>query len=109
MISPDTRGSSLYLRMSTRRPAAAYRNTRFTASTDIACRPRTTRSVIDPSHTGTRRAVLARRPSTAGSTAPVANAPVEVGVILMAAARTAAGLCAARRPTSGRRCRRGRW
>ena len=49
---------------------------------------RPTKSVIDPSGTGTRRAVPSRRPCMASSTNPVARAaPVEAGMMLMAAPR----------------------
>ena len=46
------------------------------------------KSVIEPSGTGTRRAVPSRRPFIDGSTRPVARAaPVEAGTMLTAAAR----------------------
>ena len=56
-----------------------------------------TRSVIDPSGTGTRSESPSRRPSTSGSTSPVARAaPVVVGTMLIAAPRDRRGsLCRA--------------
>ena len=54
------------------------------SSAVAATRRLTTRSVTDPSGTGTRKANPSRRPSTEGITRPVARAaPVVVGTMLI--------------------------
>ena len=69
-----------------------------------------TRSVTDPSGTGTRIAMPSSLPFRCGSTRPVAfAAPVEVGMMFTPPPGRAAGPCAAGRGCSGRWCRRARW
>src|SRR3954467_11893740 len=88
-MSEETMGSAEYSRTLASGPdEAASRKAALTSST-VTSLPRTpTKSVIEPSGTGTRRAVPSSLPSMDWSTRLVARAaPVEAGTILTAAAR----------------------
>jgi hypothetical protein len=70
--------------------AAASRNAAFTEATSVARSTCTVRSTTETTGTGTRREKPVRRPSSSGNTLPIAlAAPVECGMIDMAAARPA--------------------
>ena len=73
-------------RQGTRR--GGLRKAALTSSTVTSRRRMPTKSVIEPSGTGTRSAVPSSLPFIASSTSPVARAaPVDVGMMLIAAAR----------------------
>src|SRR5439155_6767254 len=88
ITSFDTMGSSQYSRIPLSGPVAAAFITAFTSSLVTARLTRHTRSTSEPSITGTRTARPSRRPLSSGNTSPIAfAAPVEVGIMLSAAAR----------------------
>jgi len=92
-MSLDTRGSSEYSSSPANLPTpAALRYASFISSTLGVARSVATKSVIDTSGIGTRRARPSRCPATLGITSPVARAaPVVVGTMLMAAPRARRG------------------
>ena len=79
----------MYLRMPFRAPlAAAERNAALISSTDAAVFRFAVKSVMDPVGTGTRSAVPSSLPFIDAMTRLVARAaPVEVGMMLIAAPR----------------------
>src|SRR5262245_44269201 len=87
-MSDDTIGTSVYSSTPLSGPSAAALNAALTSST-VASRERTAlKSVIDPVGTGTRIDVPSSFPFIASRTSDVAlAAPVEVGTMLIAAAR----------------------
>ena len=88
-MSLDTIGSSVYTSLPASEPSsAAAANAAFTSSTVTSRETVTTRSVTEPSGTGTRIAMPSSLPFRCGSTRPVAfAAPVVVGMMFTAAAR----------------------
>ena len=92
MMSDETMGSSVYSRIPFRSPSAAARTAALTSSAVVVDPTMHVRSVMLPVATGTRRAIPVSFPSTAGKTLPTARAaPVDVGMMLMAAARERRG------------------
>src|SRR6266545_1907658 len=86
------------------RPSAAAFIAALTSSTVVSRDTVTVRSVAEPFGTGTRRAYPSSLPLRSGSTRPMAlAAPVEVGTMLIAAAR------ARRRSLCGPSCRFWSW
>src|SRR4051812_2636978 len=87
-MSEETIGSSEYSRTLASGPEeAASRKAALTSSTSTSLLRTPVKSVIEPSGTGTRRAVPSRRPSMDWSTRLVARAaPVEAGTMLTAPA-----------------------
>src|SRR5215210_850249 len=100
-MSLDTIGSSLYLRMPSKRPlSACSENAAFTSSALVSRDTSHTRSTTEPVITGARTAIPFSLPSSSGTTSPIAlAAPVEVGTRFAAAAR------ARRRSLCGPSCR----
>ena len=99
-MSVETIGSVLYFRMPLSGPSAAALYAALTSSTVTGREAVTVRSVIDPVMTGTRSAYPSSLPTSSGITSPSAfAAPVEVGMMLAAAAR------ARRRSLWGPSCR----
>src|SRR3990170_412277 len=87
-MSEETSGSSVYLRIPRRRPSAAVRNASLISSTVASRSRRHTRSVTEPTGTGTRNAMPSIFPLSLGMANEVAlAAPVLAGTMLMAAAR----------------------
>ena len=88
-MSLETSGSSVYWRMPVIEPvSAAAAKAAFTSSRVTSRSSTATRSVADPSGTGTRIEMPSSLPSSSGITRPIAlAAPVVVGITLMAAAR----------------------
>ena len=88
-MSEETSGSSEYTSTFASGPdSAAALNAALTSSTVTSCLRTPTKSVIEPSGTGTRSEVPSSLPFIDSSTRPVARAaPVEVGMMLMAAPR----------------------
>ena len=79
---------SEYSRIPFSGPSAAAWKAALISATDADVLSRAVKSVIEPSGTGTRSEVPSSLPFIASSTRPVARAaPVEVGTMLIAAAR----------------------
>src|SRR5206468_4050094 len=87
--SDDTIGSSVYSRIPCQcSDSAAFLKAAFSSST-VAALPRLqTRSVTEPSGTGTRIAIPSSLPFNSGITSPIARAaPVDAGTMLFGAER----------------------
>ena len=111
-MSLETIGSSVYLRMPSRRPVSAFSaNAELTSSTLVGRDTSHTRSTTEPVITGARTATPFSLPSSSGTTRPIAlAAPVEVGHQVRRGGTRAAEVLVRRRPAgSGQPCRRGSW
>src|SRR5699024_389645 len=87
-MSLDTSGSSEYSIIPFNSLSAAFLNAAFTSSSVTFLSISATRSVTEPSGTGTRTAIPFNLPFSSGNTFPTAfAAPVDVGIIFSAAAR----------------------
>src|SRR5712692_7512451 len=97
--SEDTSSSWLTARMPRSSPPAASSNAALMSSAVVVLPSCTVRSTTDTSRSGTRKEMPANLPASSGSTSATARlAPVEVGMMLSAAAR------ARRRSLCGRSC-----
>src|SRR5215204_3031516 len=91
-MSLETRGASAYSRMSESSPSAADWKAAFTSSADASLEMRATKSVIEPSGTGTRIDMPSTLPCSSGKMTPAVRAAhVEVGTMLFGAERALLG------------------
>src|SRR5919112_9290 len=91
-MSLETSGASEYSRMSESSPSAADRKAAFTSSADASLEMRATKSVMEPSATGTRIDIPSTLPCSSGLITPaVRAAPVDVGTMLLGAERARLG------------------